>query len=55
MKPDQAKQVLSELIPICSKQQTLGRGSGRPVTVVEFNGVWSEENLKDASLVLLPR
>ena len=55
MKPNQAKRVLSELIPIFSEQQTLGRGSGRPVTVAEFNGVWREENLKDASLVLLPR
>ena len=55
MKPNQAKRVLSELIPIFSEQQTLGRGSGRPVTVAEFNGVWREESLKDASLVLLPR
>ena len=53
MKPNQAKQVLSELIPIYSEQQTLGRGSGRPVTVAEFNGVWREEDLKDASLLLI--
>ena len=55
MKPNQAKRVLSELIPICSEQQTLGRGRGRPVTEAEFNRVWRKENLKDASLVLLPR
>ena len=53
MKPNQAKRVLSELIPIFSEQQTLGRGSGRPVAVAEFNGVWRGENLKDASLVLI--
>ena len=53
MKPNQAKRVLSELIPICSEQQTLGRGSGRPVAVAEFNGVLRDEDLKNASLVLI--
>ena len=58
-KAKSVRQVLSEQIPIYSKQQTLGRGSRRQVAVADFNGVWREEDLKDVSLVsiaqMIPR